>query len=104
MGQNPDSSLRYESWGDTVQLGFTQLRVADYLFTPSALSPTWPTHVAYVWDSVTYTMKMYVNGYLAGATAAVDPNFVMPTGAVLARLQSRGRRSDGGRHLPRHRL
>lgn len=81
VGQNPDSNLRYESWGDTVQLGFTQLRVADYLFTPSALSPTWPTHVAYVWDSVTYTMKIYVNGYLAGAKDAVDPNFVMPIGA-----------------------
>lgn len=80
VGENPDSSLRYESWGDTTQYGFTQLRVADYLFTPPAPSSTWPTHLAYVWNSTDLVVKIYVNGSLAGSCTGVDPNYVMPSG------------------------
>lgn len=80
VGEIQDSSLRYESWGDTTQYGFTQLRVADYLFTPPAPSSTWPTHLAYVWNSTDLVVKIYVNGSLAGSCSGVDPNFVMPSG------------------------
>ena len=80
VGEVQDSNLRYESWGDTGQYGFTQLRVADYLFSPPAPSSTWPTHVAYVWNSTDLVVKIYVNGSLAGSCSGVDPNFVMPSG------------------------
>ena len=80
VGANPDSTLRYDQYNQTAQLGVTQLRVADYFFTPVVLSPTWPTHVTYVWDSVGYTMKVYVNGFLAGTLVNVSPSFVMPSG------------------------
>lgn len=78
---NPSSRLVYESWSNTEQLGFTQGGVADYLFTPGVASPTSDTHVAFVWNSVTLLMKLYVNGTLAGATTGVDAALAMPTGA-----------------------
>ena len=80
VGQNSVSSLRYEGWFNTVQLGFTQGGVADYLFTPAVPSPTIDTHVVYAWDSLNRTMNVYVNGVLAGTTTGVDENFAMPTG------------------------
>ncbi len=80
VGENGDSSLRYEAWNNTGQLGFTQLRVADYLFSPPVPSSSWPTHVAYVWDSAAFSMKIYVNGTLAGTASDVSDSFAMPTG------------------------
>ena len=50
VGSNSSSSLRYEQWDDSGQLGFTQSGVADYSFSPLVLSPIEATHVAYVWD------------------------------------------------------
>jgi hypothetical protein len=73
------SRLVFESWADTEQLGFTQAGVADYLFSPGVASPTTPTHVAYAWNDATTTMKIYVNGTLAGTTTGVDPAFVLPS-------------------------
>ncbi len=78
---NPKSRLVYESWSDTGQLGFTQGGVADYLFSPAVPSPATPNHVAFVWDPAVLTMKVYVNGGLAGTTTGVDAAFAMPTGA-----------------------
>jgi hypothetical protein len=39
VGANASSNLRYEQWNDTGQLGFTQLTVADYTFSPIVPSP-----------------------------------------------------------------
>ena len=72
VGQNSVSSLRYEGWLNTVQLGFTQGGVADYLFTPAVPSPTIDTHVVYAWDSFQRTMNVYINGVLAGTTTGVE--------------------------------
>lgn len=77
---NPKSRLVYESWSNTQQLGFTQGGVADYLFTPAVESPTNPSHVAFVWEPASTTLRIYVNGGLAGTTTGVDPAFAMPTG------------------------
>ena len=77
---NPASRLVFESWPDTEQLGFTQGGVADYLFTPAVASPSKDTHVAFVWNAATSTMKVYVSGVLAGSTTGVDAAFGMPTG------------------------
>ncbi|HAM71628.1 MAG TPA: hypothetical protein DCM86_08305, partial [Verrucomicrobiales bacterium] len=81
VGADPKSSLRYEVWSNTGELGFTQAQVADYQFAPGVPSPARPTHLAYVWDPATATMKLYRNGKLAGTVAEVDPGFVMPAGA-----------------------
>ena len=81
VGENSTSNLRYAAWQNTRQMGFTQLGVADYLFTPAVSSPTVPTHVVYVWDSADLAMNLYVNGALAGTNGAVDSAFAMPTGA-----------------------
>jgi hypothetical protein len=80
VGENALSSLRYELWDNTGQLGFTQTAVADYSFTPGVPSPTTATHVAYAWDAAATTMKVYVNGVLAGTATGIDANFAMPTG------------------------
>jgi hypothetical protein len=80
VGENALSSLRYELWDNTGQLGFTLGGVADYSFTPGVNSPSLPTHIAYVWNAATLTMKMYVNGAPAGTRTGVDPNFAMPYG------------------------
>lgn len=80
MGEVTTSSLRYEAWDNTGQLGFTQNGVADYLFTPGVLSPTLPTHITYAWNSAATTMKMYVNGVPVGTAAGVSAAFVMPSG------------------------
>lgn len=76
VGSNATFSLRYEQWNDTGQLGFTHGGVFDYLFTPAALSPEAPTHLAYLWDG--NVMSLYLDGALAGTANA--PGFVMPTG------------------------
>lgn len=81
VGENTDSNLRYEVWGLPDQIGFTLLRVADYNFSPAVAAPTLPTHVAYAWDSASLTMKIYVNGALAGTAANINAGFSMPTGA-----------------------
>ncbi|MCC6233148.1 MAG: hypothetical protein IT580_10930 [Verrucomicrobiales bacterium] len=80
VGENADSNLRYEVWGLPNQIGFTQLRVADYNFTPGVASPTLPTHVAYTWDATARAMKIFVNGTLAGSSEGIHENFGMPTG------------------------
>ena len=80
VGEVAASNLRYEGWENTAHLGFTQLGVADYAFTPVVPSPSWPTHVTYAWDSAVLTMKIYVNGVLAGTTTEVTDAFTMPSG------------------------
>lgn len=81
VGENTTSNLRYAQWENTGQMGFTQLGVADYLFTPAVPSPKSPTHVVYVWSSTDFSMKIYTNGVLAGTATEVSDAFGMPTGA-----------------------
>ena len=80
VGENTGSNLRYEGWNNTGQVGFTQLGVADYFFTPPVPTSTWPTHLTYVWNAATLSMMLYVNGSLAGTTTEVSDTFAMPTG------------------------
>jgi hypothetical protein len=80
VGSNATSNLRFEQWSDTGQLGFTQLGVADYLFSPVVPTPTDPVHIAYVWKSGVRTMEMFLNGSFAGSSSGVDAGFAMPTG------------------------
>lgn len=80
VGENSGSSLRYEQWQDTREMGFTQGGVADYRFSPSVSSPTIATHVAYVWDAVEFSMTIYVNGLSKGKVTGVSDAFAMPTG------------------------
>ena len=80
VGANTGSNLRYAQWGNTGQMGFTQLGVADYLFTPGVPSPQVPAHIAYVWQSATRTMRLYLNGSFAGSSAGVSTAFAMPAG------------------------
>ena len=77
---NPLSRLDYEVWPSTLQLGFTEGHVADYLFTPGVASPTNDTHLAFVWDSTNLVMELYANGTLAGTASGVASAFAMPTG------------------------
>jgi hypothetical protein len=81
VGANTSSNLRYEQWNNTGQLGFTQLGVADYLFSPAVPSPNIPVHIVYVWQSATRTMRLYLNGSLAGSSSGVSASFAMPAGA-----------------------
>lgn len=87
-GANSTFSVRYEQWNNTGKLGFSQARVADYVFLPVIIedpdgpsldSPTEPTHITYRWDQATTTMELYVDGVLAGNNTAAT-NFEMPTG------------------------
>jgi hypothetical protein len=80
VGTNSTSNLRYEQYNDTGQIGFTQLGVADYLFSPGIPSPAIPVHIAYVWKSAMHTMELYLNGSFAGSRSGVDAGFAMPTG------------------------
>jgi hypothetical protein len=80
VGANATSNLRYEQWNNTGQLGFTQLGVLDYTFTPASPSPVDPTHIAYVWNNATKTMSLYFNGSVAGTRSGVSTAFAMPTG------------------------
>jgi len=80
VGSNTTSSLRYEQWDDSGQLGFTQGGVADYVFTPLVLSPTEPTHVTYVWDG-DGRMDLYLDGIMVGQNSTVASSFNMPTGS-----------------------
>lgn len=81
VGANSSSNLRYELYNDTGQLGFTQLGIADYLFSPGVPCPTLATHITYVWSTGSQTMSLYRNGVLAGTRSLVDAGFGMPTGA-----------------------
>src|SRR5687768_15463526 len=81
VGANASSNLRYEQFNNTGQLGFTQLGVLDYLFSPVVPSPPQPTHIAYVWNAATLTMTLYLNGSVAGVRSGVTTAFAMPTGA-----------------------
>ena len=92
VGNGSSSSLRYEQWDDTGQLGFTQGGVADYLFSPGVLSPTDATHVAYVWDGDDH-MEIYMDGVMVGERAGVTTDFEMPSGAGL--LGNNGAGSEG---------
>ncbi len=80
VGANTGSNLRYEQWQNTGQLGFTQLGVLDYVFNPGVSSPSLPTHVTYTWQASTLTMRVYINGTLAGTRSGVVATFAMPTG------------------------
>jgi hypothetical protein len=80
VGSNSSSSLRYEQWDDSGQLGFTQSGVADYSFSPLVLSPTEATHVAYVWDG-DGRMDLYLDGTQVGQNTGVASSFGMPRGA-----------------------
>ncbi len=80
VGANANSNLRYEQFSDSGQLGFTQLGVADYFFTPGVPSPQAPVHIAYVWQSASRTMRLYLNGSFAGSSSGVGAAFAMPTG------------------------
>jgi hypothetical protein len=73
-------SLRYSQWDAAGQIGFTKRAVADYAFTPPVPASSWPTHLTFVWDSTALTLKVYVNGSLAGAKTEVDPAFALPAG------------------------
>jgi hypothetical protein len=97
VGQNTDSNLRYAQWSNTRKMGFTQLRVADYMFTPAVASPTAPTHVVYVWDSTTFSLKLYTNGVLAGTSTGVSDQFALPTGAGFLGSTSGGGEAMVGR-------
>lgn len=79
VGSNSTSSLRFEQWDDTGQLGFTQGGVADYLFSPLVLSPSEATHVTYVWDG-DGRMDLYLDGTLVGQNTSASGAFAMPTG------------------------
>ena len=79
VGANSSSNLRFEQHPDTAQLGFTQLGVADYLFSPAVPTPAQPRHVVYLWDG-NGTMQLYVDGAIAGSRAGVSSSFAMPTG------------------------
>jgi hypothetical protein len=111
VGANANSSLRYEQWNNTGQLGFTLLGVADYLFSPVVPSPTEPVHVAYIWKSAARTMELYLNGSLAGTRFGVDEGFTMPTGQGWLGNNAAGSEGMVGiihrvtvmtRHSPRH--
>lgn len=80
VGSNASSNLRFEQWNNTGQMGMTQLGVADYLFTPGVPTPAVQRHITYVWNG-SGTMKLYVNGVLAGTNAGVTAAFGLPTGA-----------------------
>ena len=80
VGANSTSNLRYELYNNTGQLGFTQLGVADYLFSPGVFCPAQATHITYVWSASSRTMSLYRNGVLAGTRSSVDTAFGMPTG------------------------
>lgn len=80
VGENSGSSLRYEQWQDTREMGFTQGGIADYRFSPSVSSPTIATHVAYIWDADEFSMTAYVNGVAKGKVTDVTDAFAMPTG------------------------
>jgi len=99
VGENSSSSLRYEQWQNTHQLGFTQGGVADYMFSPAVSSPTTPTHLTYVWNSTELTMSLYVNGTLAGTATGVSDVFAMPTGAGFLGANPWWHRGRGRHHL-----
>lgn len=81
VGVNSTSSLRFEQYNNTGQMGFTLGGVADYLFTPAVPSPNIPVHVTYVWTTNNQTLRLYLNGSVAGSATGVNPGFQMPRGA-----------------------
>jgi hypothetical protein len=99
VGETATSNLRYAQYSNTRQMGFTQLGVADYLFTPAVSSPTVPTHVVYVWDSTDLAMNLYINGALAGTNTGVSAAFAMPSGAGYLGSTSGGGEAMVGRIL-----
>lgn len=80
VGSNVRNSLRYEQWRNTGQVGFTELGVEDYLFSPAVPSPKKSVHIAYVWEDRAKTMTLYMNGSIVGTRSAVKAGFSMPTG------------------------
>ncbi|MBI1839257.1 MAG: CotH kinase family protein, partial [Verrucomicrobia bacterium] len=80
VGLNASSSLRFEQWNNTGQVGFTQSGVADYLFSPAVPSPTQPTHLGFVWLAASHTMQLYVNGSIGGTRTGVSASFALPRG------------------------
>jgi hypothetical protein len=97
VGENTTSSLRYEQWQNTHQMGFTQGGVADYMWVPGVPSPTIATHVVYVWNAANFSMKIYVNGVLSGTLSSVSDTFAMPTGAGFLGSNSGGGETMVGR-------
>ena len=80
VGSNTGSSLRFEQSSNTGQLGFSQSGAPNYLFTPVVPSPTRLTHIAFVWNAAALTMKLYINGSVAGDRSLVSQAFAMPRG------------------------
>ena len=80
VGANSTSNLRFEQWNNTGQMGLTQLGVADYLFTPAVPTPVTLRHITYTWNGAG-TMKLYVDGVLAGTNSGVTTAFGLPTGS-----------------------
>jgi GH25 family lysozyme M1 (1,4-beta-N-acetylmuramidase) len=68
-------ALKVEQWSNTDEVGISQTRVADYLFSPAYTLPlnTW-THLAFVATSSTVTL--YANGVQKGTISA--SNFELP--------------------------
>ena len=99
VGENSGSNLRYDQWQDTREMGFTQLGVADYLFTPTVPSPTVPTHVTYAWNATELSMTLYINGVLAGTSTGVSDTFAMPMGAGFLGANAGGTEAMVGRIL-----
>lgn len=79
VGSNASSNLRLHQYANTDEVGFTQLGVVDYRFTPRVPTPLAPAHLAYVWNGAG-RMELYVNGMLAGSVATVSSAFGLPTG------------------------
>lgn len=92
VGANKTSNLRFEQWNNTGQMGFTQLGLADYLFTPAVVSPETIKHITYVWSG-TGKMTIYVDGGLAATANGVTPAFGLPTG--IGRLGSNPGNGEG---------
>ncbi len=80
VGSNSTSNLRFEQYPDTGLLGMTQLGVADYLFTPGVPTPTTVKHITYAWNGAG-TMKLYVDGVLAGTNSSMTSSFGLPAGS-----------------------
>ncbi|MBP7948610.1 MAG: CotH kinase family protein [Verrucomicrobiales bacterium] len=92
VGANTVSNLRFEQWNNTAQLGMTQIGVADYLFTPPVPTPESLRHITYVWNGAD-TVRLYVDGVLAGTNSSVSPAFGMPSG--VGRLGANASNGEG---------
>jgi hypothetical protein len=71
--RGPDGALRLDQWEDTGQVGFTKFGTADYLLTPEVVAPIDEfIHLAYVADSTSGSIDVYLDGSWAGS----NPNYI----------------------------